>query len=58
MTASQFPALITRMNQVSLLPIHDGAFLKAIDAATVLAWNMNEHVLATYDVGKSVDLYD
>jgi WD40 repeat protein len=29
-----------------------------IDTATELAWNPNEHVVAAYSGGKSVDLYD
>jgi WD40 repeat protein len=47
-----------RENQEPLLPIHDKAFLKVIDTATVLTWNPNGHVLAAYNTGKSVDLYD
>jgi hypothetical protein len=50
--------VIARENQAPLLPIHDKAFLKVIDTATVLAWNPNGHVLAAYSGGKSVDLYD
>jgi hypothetical protein len=50
--------VIHRENQAPLLPIHDSAFLKVIDTATVLAWNPNGHVLASYNTGKSVDLYD
>ena len=46
------------MNQALLLPVHDRAFLKVFDSATVLAWNPNGHVLAAYNAGKSVDLYD
>lgn len=29
-----------------------------IDTATVLAWNPNDHVLAAYIAGKSVNLFD
>jgi WD40 repeat protein len=50
--------VIARENQAPLLPIHDRAFLKVIDSATVLAWNPNGHILAVYNAGKRVDLYD
>jgi WD40 repeat protein len=49
---------ISKMNQALLLPVHDRAFLKVIDTATVLAWSPNGRVLAAYSGGKSVDLYD
>ncbi len=50
--------ILTRMNQVPLLPLRDKALLKVIDTATALAWSPNGHVLAAYHAGKSVDLYE
>ncbi len=55
---SAYTLILTRMNQVPLLPLRDKALLKVVETATALAWSPNGRVLAGYHAGKSVDLYD
>jgi len=55
---SAYTLILTRMNQVPLLPLRDKALLKVVDTATALAWSPYGHVLAAYHAGKSVGLYD
>jgi hypothetical protein len=55
---SSYTLILTRMDQVPLLPARDKALLKVVDTATALAWSPNGHVLAADHAGKSVDLYD
>ena len=50
--------ILTRMNQVPLLPLRDRALLKAVDTATVVAWSPKGRVLAAYHPGTRVHLYD
>jgi hypothetical protein len=46
------------LNQVPLLPIHDGALLMVVQRATSLAWRPDGRILAAYTAGNIVNLYD
>jgi len=50
--------ILTRMNQVPLLPLRDKALLKVVDTAAALARSQNGQMLSASHAGKSVDLYE
>ncbi len=43
---------------MSLVPAHDVALLQLLHTWTVVAWSPNGQLLAAYQGGKSVQLYD
>lgn len=49
--------ILTRMNQVPLLPLRDQALLKVVDTATAVAWSPDGQMLAASQTGRSLDVY-
>src|SRR5262249_24453570 len=49
--------ILTRLNQVPLLPLRDQALLKVVDTATAVAWSPDGQVLAASQAGRSLDVY-